>query len=176
MRREGTTADDPQLWRLYHFTCWKGWLGIQEAGLIRVTESNIGSNSHGEPPYGEHYGPDVVWLTTHPTSEGCRLPRPGTALFPTSAGSFEYSRCEPEEDKTGVRLTVQIPEAECHPWTPWALKHGINRKWKARLEKRNCIPIWWRVIERPILSAEIVEVTLSDALFEKYGSPGTGPR
>jgi hypothetical protein len=122
---------------LYHYTCpCDLHLGsILGDEMIRTTESNIGSGFPDMKPFGEHVGPDVVWLTT---SEYASV---GQGL----SGSIH--------DKTAARIVVDVDDAE--PWERWCKHQGINPRWRRLLEK-NTYPHQWYVVERDIPQADWV--------------------
>ena len=87
--------------KLYHFTCREHLEAIKRDGVILTTESNIGSPLPRLKPFGEHVGPDVVWLTDCPN-----LDRGDHGLSGSAA------------DKSAVRITVEIDDAM--PWAKFA--------------------------------------------------------
>ncbi len=123
---------------LYHFTSTVHLPLINAAGALTTTESNLS-------PTREHAGPDVVWLTSDPEPDA-----EGHAL----AGSCV--------DKTAVRITVDVPDAEVWGWLPWSRGHRIPKKWARHLE-RGRRPATWYVMERPIPRAEWVAVDVQAA-------------
>lgn len=148
----------------YHFTSWQHCLEIFASGEIRTTESNVGSGRKDWQPFGEHVGPDVVWLTTReiPTRNGVDLP------------AVVGRELDIPNQKWRVRLTLQLPEEEVYQWTRWSKKQRMNPKWRRAIEDGMSFQSWW-VIERSISLDEIVsdETTIDGELAafvqEKYG-------
>lgn len=128
--------------RLYHFTSPERLTMIRITGEIRVTESNIGSNRPDIRPYGEHVGPDVVWLTD---------------VGVVSARGAGLDRTPDGTDKTAVRITVDVPDHEVIWWPDFAVEHGMHKAWRRALE-RGRDPRSWFVLTRPIPRAEWVDV------------------
>jgi len=92
---------------LYHFTSAIHLPIIEEAGFLKLTESNL----HLTIP---HYGPDVVWFTTEPTA----------TLGHGLLGVL---------DKKEVRFTVDVPDHWVKPWLSWAEGQGMDREWMGYL-------------------------------------------
>ena len=124
--------------KLYHFTSTHHWPAIIAAEFLKTTESNIGSVNELWKPFGEHVGPDVVWLTDMPeiTAKGCGLN--GSRL-----------------DKTEIRITVEV--ADAISWPAFAAKHGINKKWYRALGSGRRPETWW-VVPRRIYRVEWIDV------------------
>ncbi len=122
---------------LYHFTSLMHWPLIINDGFLRRTESNIGSGNPRLKPYGEHVGPDVVWLTdlSDPTPQSCGL-----------VGI---------RDKTRLRITVKISDAK--KWPDFAAAHGINKRWYRLLGRGGRPQCWW-VVERIIPQTDWIAV------------------
>ncbi len=128
---------------LYHYTCpCDHHLGsILDDGLLRTTESHIGSDRPDVLPYGEHVGPDVVWLTSS------KRPIRGLGLTtPAASGGC---------DKTAVRFVVDLDDA--HHWPAWSKLEGISLRWRRVFEQYQ-YPDLWYVVERPIPKSEWVSV------------------
>ncbi len=138
---------------LYHFTNWVHYAEIASSGVILTTESNIGSGDPELQPYGEHLGPDVVWLTDSQSGEGCALD-----YCPAVMAELQSEMDLPAAalDKRNVRLTCELPDEEWHHWPEWAGVHGINPHWQ-RIVERDQRPWSWWVIERPVALKEIVK-------------------
>jgi len=128
--------------RLYHFTCREHLPAILEAGLLKVTESNISDSR-------EHKGPDVVWLTDDPDPD--RHEGWAHAVKVDSAGRRTLI------SKTTARFTVEVPNHEVHHWPTWSRQQGIRNMWYRRLAVAGDPERWW-VVTRPIPSDEWVEV------------------
>ena len=117
---------------LYHYTALLHLRTIAQDGMIRTTESNVGSGRVDWQPFGEHVGPDVVWLTT------TQDPTKGQGL-------------QGPADKTAARIIVDVNDAA--PWSRWCVAHGINPSWRGALEARQ-LPDQWYVVERPVARGE----------------------
>jgi hypothetical protein len=79
---------------LYHFTSEYHWKAIEEAGVIRLTESNVSLTEMGR-------GPNVVWL------------------LDSDAVEYEHGLSS-LLDKTAVRITVDAPAIK---WLDWSYPH-----------------------------------------------------
>lgn len=146
---------------LYHYTNWIHYLEICASGEILTTESNIGSGRKDWLPYGEHVGPDVVWLTSSPYVSGS-----GVELDPM--GVLDRGPEMIEVDPTRIRITVDLPENEVHRWTPWSRQHRMNPKWRRVLEE-GMKPQDWYVIERNVPISEVLsEMTTIDGELFAY--------
>lgn len=142
---------------LYHFTNWVNDVEIGSSGVILTTESNIGSVRPDLQPYGEHLGPDVVWLTDSQSGGGCGLRYPAVMTQLHTKMGLPAAAL----DKRKVRSTCELPDEECHHWPAWATAHGINRRWQRIFEKGQTPWTWW-LIERPITPNEIVKSEVMD--------------
>ena len=158
-----------QKMRLFHFTNYIHWCDIQSTGEIATTESNIGSGSPDLEPYGEHIGPDVVWLTDKatPGANGLEVVLP-VASIESQVELLEGATGRPfiEIDKRLVRLELDLDDA--HHWPEWSCEHGINRQW-ARALSRDNLPWRWWVSERPIPVGEIAAVEIHPELADYIG-------
>ena len=128
--------------KLYHYTSTRHLPYILKAGYLDVTESNIGSGVPEHDPYGEHVGPDVVWLTT---SEN-----PGHKQGLTTSADTGWP------DKTEIRFTVDVPDA-LH-WPKWSRSQGIDKRW-ARCLETDHYPEQWFVVVRRILLTECSDMS-----------------
>lgn len=118
---------------LYHFTSLQNHWAIQRDQEIRTTESNIGSGRPDMPPFGEHVGHDVVWLTTRESPKRNGLEHPPGALVHHAKAT---GRPAIEWDKTRIRITVDLPANEVARWSVWSKRYRMHPKWrKARLHK-----------------------------------------
>jgi hypothetical protein len=99
--------------KLYHFTSFYHLHKILADGFIRVTESNIGSPFKEWLPYGEHVGPDVVWLTE-------------------SKEKLDNGLIGGAVDKQKIRFEIEIENAI--RWRDFANQYKINPKWYRRLD------------------------------------------
>lgn len=136
---------------------------VLQQGVITTTESNISLQR-------THLGPDVVWLLDRPMQ----------------AWEDHGLRYLIGSAKTAVEVAVDLPSEEVHDWRTWAQQHGsdpktialLTRTGGGRTQSRH-----WRVIERPILSAEWRHVrwTVSGRLLTPnpltgcWCAPGTTP-
>jgi len=135
---------------LYHFTSPERLARIQGAGVLRTTESNIGSGHPDWRPYGEHIGPDVVWLTDDQSPDGRAL-----ALDLQIDGT----------DKMAVRITVDVDEADVWWWPDFALHHGAHRKWRRLLGQGRAPESWWvHPAPIPVASFLAVEARASESV------------
>jgi hypothetical protein len=130
--------------RLYHFTSPERLTAILAEGVIRTTESNIGSGRPDLPPCGDHVGPDVVWLTDRQEPDAR-----GLALDLQIDGT----------DKTGVRITVEVPDAE--HWPAFATAYGMNATWRRAMEEDRAPQTWW-VVARPITMIEVIAIEAAE--------------
>lgn len=124
----------------HHFTS-EFHLGlITAAGLINATESNIGSGRRDWRPFGEHVGPDVVWLTDDPD--------------PDEDQSFRGSLL----NKTAVRLDVDVDAIK---WTTWGPAKRMHRDWRRALVLaaggRHVTDHWW-VHPGPISTTRVTAI------------------
>lgn len=130
---------------LYHFTSRHHLPMIRLTGELSCTESNIGSPSRIQPPFGEHVGPDVVWLTSSPEPEGHGLEGAKAVSGYGTAGD--------DVDKSEIRITVEIPDSDAEHWPEFAVAHGIHPEWRRALEKGHRAESWY-VCRRPIPRSE----------------------
>jgi len=121
---------------LYHFTCVGHLKTIMDEGLIRRTESNIGSPSPDIEPYGEHYAPDVVWAFD--------IPDPDLGQPEMLNGLLHQNH-----NKQLVRITFDVPGPIAFPWDAWSKEQGINPHWKEVLERIGP-PEHWVVVLQPV--------------------------
>jgi hypothetical protein len=162
--------------RLYHFTSSHHWPAIQTTGILTVTESNISERR-------SHAGPDVVWLTDDPRPESHRWgPATKTTLTareifrvygPTSrttsmllrelrAGTVQVTF----PNKTEIRITVEVPDIDAHPWSRWSREQGIRNMWYRRLAEAGGDPNRWWVVTRPIPRSEWIEAVETASMAE----------
>ena len=124
---------------LYHYTTELHLPLIAAAGFLRTTESNIGSPLPEVEPSGEHYGPDVVWLTDSDEIDGLGL----NTTIALGLGL--------------VRFVVAVPRDEVHHWPTWRQQFAMNDTWRASLELDQHPESWW-LIERPVPRREWVTI------------------
>jgi hypothetical protein len=75
-----------------------------------------------ESKFGDHVGPDVVWLTTDPTPVQFWA---GTERVPDDL--FQYSKDE-------ILFVVDVPDEDVFKWSEWAFEQGINPIWYDSLD------------------------------------------
>ena len=85
---------------------------ILRDGVIRTTESNVGSPTPKRQPYGEHVGPDVVWLLDE-------LP-----------ATLEHMHHGLNVEKQGYVFEVNVPAIR---WLDWTWAAAMNPDWRADL-------------------------------------------
>lgn len=123
--------------KLYHFTSEFHLPLIMSDGFLKLTESNIGSPRSDLLPYGEHIGPDVVWLTDLPEASTLGI---DDSFF----------------NKLKVRFTVEI---EAESWQKFAKRHNINRKWYRILDETGGFTAKnWFISEKPIFAKDWLEI------------------
>jgi hypothetical protein len=125
--------------KLYHYTSREHIAFIAAARTIKVTELHLGGQGQ------EHAGLDVVWLTKD------RNHKQGWQRLPAV---FDGT------DRSAVRITVEVPEAEAHSWRDWALEHGIEAALLDALAGSGGADDWF-VVERPVPEDEWVSVELT---------------
>lgn len=115
--------------KLYHFTSNVHWPSIEAEGMIRPSESNVGSPVPNLPPYGERFAGDVVWLVDTPTLE------------------FDHGLGGSFLDKTTTRLTVELPDQFVQRWLEWAPVRSMNPTWFDAFVERaggmSAAEHWW---------------------------------
>lgn len=129
---------------LHHYTSTIHLPFILRDGHLRTTESNVGSPWESWPPYGEHVGPDVVWLLD--------TPEPGATSHGLSGG---------RSDKTAVRLTVDTDSAV--PWEKWRPRREMHPSWREAFVAAgggtDASAHWW-VSEAAIFSNDWVDISI----------------
>ena len=142
--------------KLYHFTSRHHLPRILEAGFLRPTESNITWHA-------ENVAPDVVWL--YDTDDI----RPSRMLI--GSRRLDDGSTLHDVDKSEVCIEVEVDDAE--RWEPWAVRHGINRRWRKGLiaagDGRH--GSWW-VVERLIFKSEWVSVGATDEAWAALAEVG----
>ena len=123
--------------RLYHFTSALHLPHILNECVLLPSESNIGSPTPSLSPCGEHYGPDVVWLTDQ-------------------ADAQSHGNDGAGVNKMAIRFTVEV---NAQAWRDFATAHGINRHWYRILDTTGGFTSrHWYVSENPIQRKDWVEV------------------
>lgn len=124
---------------LYHYTSRHHHKQIVDSGVIKTTESNIGSGHPDFKPYGVDVGPRVVWLTSQPDVVD------GHGLNGSLYNKFE------------VRFQFDLVDAI--KWSDFATQHGINKHWYRILDKAaNYTARYWWVLPRFITLTEIKNI------------------
>lgn len=99
-------------------------------------------------PYGEHVGPDVVWLTRDITpKQAWAVPR-----------THNWEDHPVDYRKDAVLIAVEVPDEEVHKWTEWAFEQGINQKWYDSLAMGLDEHEDWYVVTRPVPIEEWIGV------------------
>ena len=142
----------------YHYTSEPHLEIIQEAGVIKTTESNVSSAK-------EHAGPDVVWLFREP------LKGPTPKMLITS---IDVKIGTLYLDKSKIQMQVDVPEHEVQRADKFFKKMGADPQWIEHLEymgqskKKK-----WYVISRNIPKSEWREVTIrpeASDILEDYSN------
>ena len=105
---------------------------ILRDGVIRTSESNVGSPSRTMQPYGEHFGPDVVWLLDSLPSAS--VPMANGLSVPKQHYVFE----------------VDVPTIR---WIDWEWTHRMNPSWRSAFVNSGGGPALadhWYVFPAPI--------------------------
>jgi len=96
---------------LYHFTSLYHHLPrIIDSGVLRPSESNVGSPYPEHFPHGDHVGPDVVWLLDTP-----------------DLGGHPHGLAGSSVDKTRVMFTVDVAAV---PWVDWLPAARMDPRWR----------------------------------------------
>lgn len=125
----------------YHFTSHYHLHRILPAGVLKPSESNVGSPIAAMQPFGEHFGPDVVWLLDVPALD-----------YPHGLTGCIY-------DKTKVRFEVDVPAVR---WLEWEPARKMHPRWTAaliRLGGGQAAARHWYVYEGQIDSRRWLSVT-----------------
>jgi hypothetical protein len=96
----------------YHFTSREHLEQIRADGMIRPTDSNVGSPFPEMRPYGVHIGPSVVWLLDTPEV------------------GYDHGLSGSVQDKTAVRISVNVPAVR---WLHWQHAAPMHPEWRRRL-------------------------------------------
>lgn len=75
----------------------------------------------------------------------------------SGARALAIDRTPDGTDKTAVRITVDVPDADVTWWPDFAKAHGMNRQWR-RVIERGRDPESWFVVARAIPESEWVRV------------------
>lgn len=101
-----------------------------------------------QPPlYGEHVGPDVVWLTSDPT--------------PVQEWAYTNKVKDIRWKKDEILFVVEVPDEDVHSWKEWAFSHGISQFWYDCLNNEDDEARNWYVVEREIPKSEWVAVYMA---------------
>lgn len=155
--------------RLYHFTCIQHWPTIQEAGFLKLTDSNLmkGRETMGE--IAEAYMLDERTLQTmpdgtvgvnHVSTLGEEKVIHLTRNPARSSTELLWATGNPNVavDKTRVRIAVDVPDEDVHLWEPWHDRMGGSQLFKGSLKRSGGDWKSWFVCEREIPRAEWAEV------------------
>lgn len=144
---------------LYHYTTFRHFLGILQAGQINTTHSellmpvSLHVNEEGTAFVDEatdDYKP-VVWLTSNPHAD------------PEETMATKDTR---SESKVAVRIGIERRNG-MYLWEPWAKRNGMERSWMDSLKK--AMPEWPNVYvyEKPIPTSMFATMAVSSAAMEK---------
>jgi hypothetical protein len=126
----------------YHFTSETHLPLILDAGYLKLSESNVGSGIPSLPPFGDHAGPDVVWLLDVPTVRHHSHGLAGASV-----------------DKTAIRFTVHAPDAV--RWLNWQPAMQMHPEWRqifVRVGGGSADSRHWYVVEHEIHAADWLEI------------------
>lgn len=103
----------------------------------------------GRPPvkFGEHVGPDVVWLTCDCT--------------PTQDWQTAHRVVDPMWRKDEILFVVEVPDEDLRKWSKWAFEHGISQFWYDALNNEYDDAANWYVVEREIPKSEWVAIYMA---------------
>lgn len=99
------------------------------------------------PKYGEHVGPDVVWLTSDPT--------------PKQAWQSLNEHLDVRAQKSQILFVVEVPDEDMHKWSEWAFEQGISQFWYDALDDDDGSADNWYVVPREIPKAEWVAIYMA---------------
>ena len=142
----------------YHYTSEPHLELIQEAGVIKTTESNVSGIK-------EHVGPDVVWLFKEPLKGS--TPKMLINKIDVRIGTLYL-------DKSKMQIQVEIPDHEVRRADKFFKELGADPQWIKQLEvmgqskKKK-----WYVLTRDIPQSEWREVTVrpdASDILEDYSS------
>lgn len=97
--------------------------------------------------YGEHVGPDVVWLTSDPT--------------PKQAWQSLDNVLDVRAEKSQILFVVDVPDEDVKKWSHWAFEQGISRFWYDALDDDDGSAENWYVVPREIPKAEWVAIYMA---------------
>lgn len=97
--------------------------------------------------FGEHVGPDVVWLTSDTTP---KQDWQSVDLAPSRS-----------HRKDEVLFVVDVPDEDVHKWSTWAFTHGISQFWYDALDNDDAEATNWYVVEREIPKSEWVGIYMA---------------
>lgn len=124
----------------YHFTSEAHLPLILAAGFLRTTESNVGSPTPVWPPFGNHIGPDVLWLLDVPEVR------------------FDHGLSGSVLNKDAVRFTVR---ADAVRWLNWQPRFDMHPEWHSNLLRAGGGPKaarHWYVTESDVWAEDWIEV------------------
>jgi hypothetical protein len=117
--------------------------------LVRSTanpEIHVNPVTYGTTKYGDHVGPDVVWLTDDPT------PLQHWQTIDDQPHLPYMFR------KNVVLITVEVPDEDAHRWDEWAHEKGILQFWYDALDGDTGNSKHWYVVPRRIPKDEWVSI------------------
>lgn len=123
--------------KLYHFTSLYHLPLIKAAGFLKLVESNVGCPDARFPPCGEHFAPDVVWLTE--------------SIDPSGHGLDGAS-----VNKREVRIEIDIDDAI--RWRDFVNQYRINPIWRRAMDRsgKYTSRYWWLSTHTiPVIEANI---------------------
>lgn len=113
-------------------------------GLLDV-EKLVGDMERSQLQFGEHIGPDVVWLTNNPA------PRQGWQSY---GREIPYVFA-----KHAVLFTVEVPDEDVLKWSDWARQQNILDWWYDQLDESGDFGADnWYVVPRRIPKSEWVSI------------------
>lgn len=125
---------------LYHFTSTVHWPVIDHYGFLKTVESNVGSVSPDEFPYGAHKGPDVVWLLDTPEV------------------GHDHGLGTSAVDKTEVRITADVLGIR---WQDWTFTRAMHPNWRHKFVEiagGEEAAKHWYIVPAPVYRRRWVEV------------------
>ena len=99
--------------------------------------------------YGEHVGPDVVWLTSDPT--------------PKQAWQSLNDALDIRAQKSQILFVVEVPDEDVKKWSEWAFEQGISKFWYEALDDDDGSADNWYVVDREIPKAEWVAIYMAQS-------------
>ena len=145
--------------KYYHYTTDLHLPKIQEAGFLKLVESNVSETE-------EHFGPDVVWLFKQPVKG--KTPKMLQSTIDIGTAFILV-------DKSSVEIEVELPVKEVVRADKFYKKHKADSKWITQLCKNvDSSSKQWYVVERPVLVDEFVAVRKRPEAFSMIKVKATG--